>query len=147
MGAKIILFSEFETRPGIDRSSQIYVANADGSNQKQLTSSVSPGWWDTGFPRDGNSDPQWSPDGKKIVYVSFENEKSEIFIMNVDGGKKTRLTNATSRDRSPEITPDGKFIVSESMRDDMNWGISIMTINGNNQKVISITGAYPVACK
>lgn len=145
-GDKIVYISS-----GKDRSSQIYVANEDGSNQKQLTSSVSPGWWDSGFPRNGNSDPQWTPDGKKIVYVSHDNEKPEIFIMNVDGSKKTRLTKASYRDNSPEITPDGKYILFESVRDDMiggvNPGICMMTIEGKNQKVLSKTGAYPVACK
>ena len=136
---------------GQDRSSQISVANADGSNQKQLTSSVSPGWWDSGFGREGNSDPQWTVDGKKIVYVSHDNEKAEIFIMNVDGSEKTRLTKAAYRDDSPEITPGGKYILFESVRDDMiggvNPGICIMTIDGKNQQTLSKTGSYPVACK
>ena len=136
---------------GKDGSSQISVANADGSNQKQLTSSVSPKWWDTGFPRDGNSDPQWTSDGKKIVYVSYENEKSEIFIMNADGSKKTRLTKAEFRDESPEITPDGKYILFTSVRPDMiggvNPGICMMTLDGKNQRVLSKTGIYPIACK
>ena len=136
---------------GKDRSAQISVANADGSNQKQLTSSVSPGWWDTGFPREGNSDPQWTPDGKKIVYVSYENEKSEIFIMNVNGDSKKRLTNAKYRDSSPEVSPDGKYILFESVRNDMiggvNPGICIMSNEGKHQKVLSKIGVYPVACK
>ena len=133
---------------GQDRSSQISVANADGSNQKQLTSSVSPGWWDTGFPRDGNSDPQWTPDGRKIVYVSYDNEKAEIFIMNVDGSKKTRLTKAEYWDGSPEITPDGKYILFHSRRSDMmESGICMMKLDGSSQKVLSKVGANPIACR
>ena len=127
---------------GRDGSSQISVANADGSNQKQLTSTVSPGWWDTGFPRDGNSDPQWTTDGKKIVYVSYENEKAEIFIMNSDGSGKTRLTKAENSDRYPEITPDGRCILFNSKD-----GISTMRLDGSERKVISNVGAYPVACR
>ena len=136
---------------GKDRSSQISVANADGSNQRQLTNTVSPGWWDTGFPRDGNSDPQWTIDGRKIVYVSHDNEKAEIFIMNVDGSKKTRLTKAEVRDDSPEVTPDGKHILFSSVKSDMiggvNPGICIMTLDGKNQRILSKTGVYPVACR
>jgi len=136
---------------GKDRSSQISVANADGSNQKQLTSSVSPEWRDTGFPRDGNSDPQWTPDGKKIVYVSWENGRSEIFIMNADGSKQTRLTEAETRDDSPDVTPDGKYILFSSVRSGMiggiNPGICIMTLEGKSQKVLLKTGTYPVACR
>jgi TolB protein len=139
------------TISGKDGSSQISVANADGSNQKQLTSSVSPVWWDTGFPRDGNGDPHWTPDGKKIVYVSYENDKPEIFIMNADGSKQTRLTTATHRDENPEITPDGNYILFSSVRSDMiggvNPGICIMKLDGSEQKVLSRTGICPVACK
>ena len=133
---------------GKDGSSQISVANADGSNQRQLTSTVSPGWWDSGFPRDGNSDPQWTPDGRKIVYVSHDNEKPEIFIMNADGNKKTRLTKAEYWDGSPEITPDGKYILFHSRRSDMmESGICIMKLDGSSQKVISKVGANPIACR
>jgi len=78
---------------GKDGSSQIFVADACGHNQKQLTSTVSPRLW-PGWPPDGNGDPQWTQDGKKIVYVSSENERAEIFIMNADGNNKTRLTKA-----------------------------------------------------
>ena len=142
-GDKIMFISK-----GKDGSSQISVANADGSNQKQLTSSVDPGWWDTGFPRDGNSDPHWTPDGKKIVYVSHENEKPEIFIMNVDGSEKTRLTKAEFSDSSPEITPDGKQILFNSWQSDMmNWGIFVMKIDGNDRRMLFKEGSYPVACK
>ena len=133
---------------GQDRSAQISIANADGSNQKQLTSSVSPGWWDSGFGRNGNADPQWTPDERKIVYVSHDNEKPEIFIMNVDGSNKTRLTKAEYRDDSPEITPDGNHILFHSRRSDMmESGIIIMTLDGKNQRVLSKEGTYPVACR
>jgi TolB protein len=133
---------------GTDRSSQIFVANADGSGQKQLTSSVSPEWWDTGFPRDGNEDPQWTLDGKKIVYVSWENIKPEIFIMNVDGSNKIRLTTAEFRDESPKVTPDGHYILFSSRRSDtMNGGICIMELDGSNKKVLFNEGIYPTACR
>jgi TolB protein len=136
---------------GKDGSCQISVADADGRNQKQLTTSVSPGWWDTGFPRNGNCDPQWTTDGKQIVYVSHENEKPEIFIMNADGSKKTRLSKAAYRDDSPEITPDGKSILFSSVREDMtgevNPGIYMMTLDGKEQRVLSKTGINPVACR
>ena len=129
---------------GKDRSSQISVANADGTDQKQLTSTVSTEWWDTGFPRDGNSDPQWTPDGKKIVYVSYENDKPEIFIMDADGSNQTRLTEAGYRDESPIVTPDDKHIIFNSRLS----GISIMTLDGKNREVIlTEDAAYPVACK
>lgn len=133
---------------GIDRSSQISVAKADGSGQKTLTSSVSSGLWDSGFPRDGNEDPQWTIDGQKIVYVSWVNGKPEIFIMNADGTNPLQLTTAEYSDENPEITPDGQYILFSSRRSDMmNNGIVIMSLDGSNQKVFSNVGIWPVACK
>jgi len=140
-GDKIIFLSN-----GIDNSSQISVANADGSDQKQLTSSVNPGWWDTGFPRDGNEDPQWTKDGNKIVYVSWENERPEIFIMNVDGSGQTRLSNAELRDESPEITMDGKYILFSSRRFVMG-GIYMMELDGSGKRLLFNTGIHPISCK
>lgn len=143
-GDKILYLSS-----GIDGSSQIFAANADGSNRKQLTSSVSPIWFDTGFPRDGNEDPHWTPDGQKIVYVSWENQRPEIFIMNADGSHKKRLTTAELRDENPEITPDGEYILFSSRRSDMiNNGICIMKLDGSNRRVLYKEGGiYPIACK
>ena len=134
---------------GQDGSSQISVANADGSGQKELTSSVSPYWYDTGFPRDGNGDPQWTPDGEKIVYVSYESGKAEIFIMNVDGSNKTRLSDAEFRGENPAITPDGKYILFTSRRPS-NIGLDaiyIMDLDGKNQRMLYGTGSFPVPCK
>jgi len=138
LGNKIVYLSS-----GLNGSSQIFVANSDGNNQQQLTSSVAPGWWDTGFPRDGNEDPQWTTDGNKIVYVSWENGKPEIFIINADGSNKTQLTTAELRDDYPKITPDGKHILFSSR----NKGIMIMSLDGSNQQVLSNVGIFPVVCK
>ena len=135
---------------GKDRSSQIFIANADGNGQKQLTSTVSPEWWDTGFPRDGNGSQRWTPDGEKIVYVSCENGKPEIFIMNEDGSNKTRLSDAEFRGENPEVTPDGKYILFTSRRP-TNFGtgdaIYIMDLDGKNQRMLYGTGTCPVACR
>ena len=133
---------------GKERSYQIFVADADGGNQKQLTFTMSSQRWPGDWPIDGNYDPQWTPDGKKIVYVSHENVKPEIFIMNADGSKQTRLTTAEFRDEHPEITLEGKYIIFTSRRSDMmDNGICIMTLEGKNQKVLSKTGIFPVACR
>jgi len=141
-GNKIVYLSS-----GVGGSSQISVANADGSGQKQLTSTISPQTW-PGWPPDGNESPQWTPDGKKIVYVSWENGSPEIFIMSADGNNQTRLTTAEYRDECPEITPNGQYILFSSRRSDMmNNGIVIMSLDGSNQRVLSNIGINPIACR
>lgn len=122
---------------GDQRSPQIYVANCDGSSTKQLTKTYLPGW-DSGFPAFGNYNPQWTPDGNKIVYESEINDGSpEIYLMNQDGSNQIRLTTEGSNS-SPEISRDGKFIVFVSDRDlDYNRDIFVMDIDGNNQYPLS----------
>ena len=130
-----------------NRSTQIFVADLNGKNQIQLTNSYSPRIW-PGWPPDGNYDSHWTPDSKKIVYVSWEDEDPEIHIMNSDGSGKLKLTDNEMRDEYPEISSDGKFILftSKSILD-MDAEIFVMAIDGKNQKSLSnYKGAdiYPV---
>ena len=81
----------------------IYTTNIDGTVQKQITNSTS-----------DETEPAWSPDGKKIVFVSNRNgeEKRELFIMDADGGEVTQLTfENSSEDFGPDWSPDGNKIV------------------------------------
>lgn len=137
---------------GKENSSQIFVANADGSNQKQLTHTISSHIWPGSWGADGNRDPQWTPDGERIVYVSWGNERPEVFIMNADGSNQTRLTTAELRDEDPEITPDGNFILFASSRIRTETGtvtpaIYSMTLDGKDIRQLSQTGIHPVALR
>lgn len=119
-------------------SPQIFVANADGSDAKQLTKTYLP-CWDSGFPTFGNYNPQWTPDGNKIVYESeIHDGVPEIYSMHKDGSHQFRLTNTDRRNESPELSPDGKFILFSSNRDlSYNADIYVMDINGSDQSPLS----------
>ena len=108
-------------RPG----SQIWVARKDGSHRRFIAR---------------GSDPAWSPDGKRIVFVGPRQprvSKPEIFIMRADGTHIRRLTkNWNASDRSPSFSPDGKRIVFLSNRDATggagNSEIWVMDTNGKH---------------
>jgi Tol biopolymer transport system component len=123
---------------GNDRSAQISVANADGSEQTKIADNSLPNW-DSGFPPFGNYQPQWSPDESKIVYVSEAGDGlPEIHIMQSDGSNKLRLTNTVRRNEYPVFTPGGNHIVFTSNRDlTLGFDIYIMDIYGNNQVSVS----------
>ncbi len=122
---------------GQENSTQIFVADVEGQNKKQLTFSVSSRTW-PGWPPDGNHSPVWTPDGSQIVYVSWEDEDPEIHIMNSNGNNKRKLTNTDKRDEEPTVTKDGKFIIFSSKRNINNQSeIFIMDINGRNQTNLS----------
>ena len=60
---------------------EIYLMNADGTNQVRLTNNAV-----------YDSTPAWSPDGNKIVFSRSSGGEDEIWVMNVDGTDETQLT-------------------------------------------------------
>jgi len=76
--------------------------------------------------------PSWSPDGKKIAFVSNIDGDSEIYIMNVDGSNQTNLTENPAVDLHPTFSPDGMRIAFDSDRDG-NREIYVMNADGSDQ--------------
>ena len=67
-----------------------------------------------------DSHPEWSPDGKKIVFETWRDGNSEIYVMNADGSNQTNITNHNADDRYPAWSPDGKKIAFVSNRSGNN---------------------------
>jgi TolB protein len=65
----------------------------------------------------GNREPAWSPDGKKIAYVSERDGNPEIYVMNADGSDSARLTRSPGIDSSPAWSPGGTQLALISDRD------------------------------
>ena len=125
-----------------DEAMDIFSANRDGSNLKQLTNA--PGY---------DAEASYSPDGQRIVFCSLRDAypKSqlspkelkqlevdpayfgEIYIMNADGSNQTRLTDAPGYDGGPFFTPDGQHIVWRHFTPDGSQAdIYTMRIDGSN---------------
>jgi len=114
-GTRIVFFSDR------DNSSEIYIMNADGSNQTRLTNNP-----------DREVAPSWSPDSSRIVFSSNRDGNWDVYTMNVDGSDQTRLTDNQANDGMPSWSPDGSRIIFHSNRDG-NWEIYTMNIDGSDQ--------------
>lgn len=71
--------------------------------------------------------PSFSPDGKKIVYVSYEvaNQNGDIFELDIESGQIHALTNSIAMELSPVYTLDGKGIIFTRIDEDSNGDGSI----------------------
>ncbi len=94
---------------------QIWLMNADGSDQHQLTDIP----W-------GACQPNWSPDGAHFLFVSpcEDNREayrgSNLYIANADGTNVEQITTTAGGDYDPSWSPDGQQILFTSLRDG-NW--------------------------
>ena len=61
--------------------------------------------------------PKWSPDGKRISFVSSRSGSFDLYVMNADGTNVTRVTDHKANDYDPIWMPDGQSLIFSSERD------------------------------
>ena len=57
-----------------------------------------------------DSMPDFTPDGRRIVFASNRDQQAEIYVMNANGSGQKRLTHRAGDDWAPDVSPDGKRI-------------------------------------
>ena len=119
-------------RNGTEFNHEIYVMNADGSNQTRLTNNT----------EIIDFSPSWSPDGTKIAFDTTRHGHPEIYVMNAaDGSNPTRLTNNTrASDSNPSWSPDGTKIAFNSDRDGNSEIYVMNAADGSNPTRLTTDG-------
>jgi TolB protein len=108
-GTKVIFRSDRKKKDQL----QLYVINADGTGEKALTSDDNWVYWA----------PFWHKDGKHILYTAADHSDPkarpnyDLYWMNIDTGKTTRLTFAPGADVLPVFSPDYRKVMWTSTRD------------------------------
>jgi TolB protein len=82
-----------------EMNSEVFVADADGNNVKNVSNHPAFDGW-----------PAWSPDSSKIAFASNRNSSYQIFIMNADGSNVRLLANTEGRGTAPKWSTDGQRI-------------------------------------
>lgn len=81
--------------------SQIYmISSAANAKPLQLTSS-----------KEGASRPIWSPNGKQLVFTRTVEDKSQLFLLSLDGGEARQITKFKYGAANPKWSPDGTKIL------------------------------------
>ncbi len=102
---------------GRDRLYRLVVADADGENENVIMESTDP-----------IMSPAWSPDSRRIAYVSFEQNVSSIFIQTLRTGNRVRVSSRVGINGSPAFSPDGRKLVLTLGGADGNLDIHVMDI-------------------
>lgn len=118
-----IVFTGFRI-DGQTAVSRIYKINTDGTGLTSLTNS---GVY---------NNPQFSPDGEKVIYKSFQDDNGEIFLMNQDGTNKQNISNTPDNEHYAGWAPDGSMIYFESYRDDGYTSLSVVNPDGSGLREV-----------
>lgn len=85
--------------------------------------------------------PDWSPDGKSVVYVSYQNDAMELWLLDLASGKSKQLTSGGAVNVEPRWSPDGKKIVWVSTQFNGRFHIFIADVaDGTLSNVGRLTG-------
>jgi len=85
---------------------QLQLADSDGYNPQTLLTSAQP-----------LMSPAWSPDGRKLAYVSFENRRAAVFVQDIFAGTRTELSAFAGINGAPSWSPDGQSMAVTLSRD------------------------------
>ena len=121
--------------PGSTAPAYIWNKPANGGMPEQLTEGTS---------------PQWSPDGKKLLYIKgdIKKNKSRIWVCDADGGNQTQLSVGSGEfnDIDARWSVDGKKIIFSSNRSLLkgknNYDIYIMDAEGGNLTQLTTNGSH-----
>ena len=101
------------------------VADADGHNEQIILESSQP-----------LMSPAWSPDGKRLAYVSFESGRSAIYVQNVETAQRTRIVGFKGINSAPAWSPDGSRLAFTSSR---NGNADIYLLDLASRKLTRVT--------
>ncbi|MDU5800885.1 MAG: Tol-Pal system beta propeller repeat protein TolB [Haemophilus parainfluenzae] len=73
--------------------------------------------------------PAWSPDGKRLAYVSFENKKSQLVVQDLGSGSRKVVASFPGHNGVPAFSPDGSKLAFASSQDGL-LNIYVMGSNG-----------------
>ena len=107
----------------------LMVADSDGFNPQTVVRSAEP-----------LLSPSWSPDGRKLAYVSFESGNSAIYIQDISTGARDKIASFRGINGAPSFSPDGRQLALTLSRSG-NPEIYVMDLGSRSLRQITTTSA------
>ena len=104
---------------------ELHIADADGQNAQAALKSKEP-----------IISPTWSPDGRQLAYVSFENKKPVIYVHSLATGQRAVVANFKGSNSAPAWSPDGRKLAVVLSKE---GGSQIFLVNANGSGVQRLT--------
>ena len=108
-----------------DWSPALMAASADGSDPKPVGPNES-------------MMGAWSPDGKRIAYVAEADKQAELFVMEADGSRRTRLTRTPEFEVGPQWSPDGTRLLFTRLPKDDPASARIWSLDSADKKAAAV---------
>ena len=121
-----IAYISEERRPDNSRLFRLIVSDADGENAQRVAESQQP-----------LMSPSWSPDARRLAYVSFEGGNSGIFVQTLRTGTRERVSARAGVNSSPEFSPDGRMLALTLSREVGN--LDVHTLDLSSQVLRQLT--------
>lgn len=99
---------------------EVFISDYDGATQRRIT-----------INRTMNLYPNWSPDGRSIVYTSYRSGVPDLLISNIYAGTMESPTKGVGQNWLPVFSPDGSRIAFTSSRDG-NSELYVINRDGSN---------------
>jgi TolB protein len=96
----------------------LYVADQDGENSFKIMESADP-----------IMSPAWSPDSRRLAYVSFEGNRSSIFVQTLRTGNRVQVSSKPGINGAPSFSPDGRQLVMTLGGIDGNLDIHVLDLS------------------
>ena len=100
-----------------DRLYTLVVSDADGENESTIMESTDP-----------IMSPAWSPDSRRLAYVSFENNISTIYVQTLRTGNRIKASSRVGINGAPAFSPDGRKLVLTLGGIDGNLDIHVLDL-------------------